>query len=285
MTNFVEPSPEALSERRRSLRKQRRVRNLQHVWRVLAISGLAVGALWLIRNPFWLLLRHSEQVTIEGNEMLADDAVHELLALKYPQPIFEVEPEQLINRLKTQSPIAQAQIDRQLFPPRLEITLQERLPVAVTIPSRLNARTEEPTPASQPGLLDAKGYWMAQETAAGLNNSFQLPTLKVRGFHPRYQQVWPGLYHSLQNSPIKILEVDLRSPNNLKLQTEVGRVHLGIYNPQQLPEQLALLPRLSSLTTNPDTPQVDYIDLANPQVPAVKLSQPPEIADSTPQEN
>jgi len=37
MTNLATPSPEELSERRRSLRKQRRIRNLQNIWRVLAI--------------------------------------------------------------------------------------------------------------------------------------------------------------------------------------------------------------------------------------------------------
>jgi len=42
------------------------------------------------------------------------------------------------------------------------------------------------------------------------------------------------------------------------------------------------LPRLRSLTNNPNAPAVDYIDLANPQVPAVKLTQPPASAAETP---
>lgn len=282
MTNLATPSPEELSERRRTLKKQRRIRNLQHIWRILAISGMAVGAIWLIRNPFWLLLQSPDQVLIEGNEMLADEAVHDLLDLQYPQRIFDIEPEQLVKRLSTRSPIADAQVNRQLFPPRLEIALQERMPVAVTIPSRPDAATDEPVPLSHPGLLDSAGHWIAQIDVAGRNQDFELPTLKVRGFHPRYQLEWPLLYESLQASPVTIQEVDLRSPNNLILQTEVGTVHFGIYDARRLPEQLAILPQLQTLTSDPDAPAVDYIDLANPQVPSVKLSQPPPAATATP---
>ncbi|NEQ45354.1 MAG: FtsQ-type POTRA domain-containing protein [Leptolyngbya sp. SIOISBB] len=283
MTNLATPSPEELSERRRTLKQQRRRRNLQHFWRVLAISGLALGAIWLIRNPFWLLLRGRDQVILEGNEMLADDAVHDLLAIEYPQRIFDIEPDHLIEQLQQQAPIADAQVDRQLFPPRVEIILQERIPVAVTIPSRPDpGAVDEPTPISQPGLLDSEGYWLAQSFAAGLNQDFDLPTLKVRGFHARYQLQWPLLYEAMQASPVAIQEIDLRSPNNLIVQTAIGTIHLGVYDARRLPEQLAILPQLRQLTEDPEAPRIDYIDLANPQVPAVKLSEPPESATATP---
>ncbi|MEM6715338.1 MAG: FtsQ-type POTRA domain-containing protein [Cyanobacteria bacterium P01_F01_bin.56] len=283
MTNLVTPSPEDLSTRRKALRQQRRLRNLQQLLRVLVVSGLAVSAMWLIRNPFWLLLQGREQVTVNGNEMLSDDTVHTLLALEYPQRIFDLEPEQLVEQLQSQAPIADAQVERQLFPPRVDITLQERIPVAVTIPSRPNlATTSEPTPINQPGLLDAEGYWLAQRATAGLDQDYDLPALKVRGFHPRYQGQWPTLYEALQASPVPIQEIDLRSPNNLIIQTEVGTIHLGGYDARRLLEQLALLPQLRQLTEAPQTPRIDYIDLVNPQVPAVKFSEPPETTEASP---
>lgn len=283
MTHLVTPSPEDLSERRRALRQQRRRRNLQHLWRVLAISGLAVGAIWLIRNPFWLLLQGRDQVTVNGNEMLAEGTVHDLLALEYPQRIFDIKPEQLVEQLQSQAPIAHAQVERQLFPPRVEITLQERIPIAVTIPSRPNLEAAgEPTPMSQPGLLDAEGYWLAQSAAVGLDQDYDLPALRVRGFHPRYQLQWPLLYEAIQASPVTIQEIDLRSPNNLVIQTEVGTIHLGVYDARRLLEQLAILPQLRQLTEAPQASRIDYIDLANPQVPTVKLSETPELTEESP---
>ncbi|RZM76144.1 cell division protein FtsQ/DivIB [Leptolyngbya iicbica] len=283
MTNLATPSPEELADRRRSLKRQRRLRNLQHLWRVVAITGLAASAIWLIRNPFWLLLRDQQQVLIDGNEMLSDDAIYQVLGLEYPQRIFDIEPEQLVKRLRTEAPVAYAQVNRQLFPPRVEITLQERIPVAVTVPSRPLANDQsKPSPMHQPGLLDSEGYWIAQSAVVGLNQDFALPTLQVRGFHARYRSQWPRLYEAIQSSPVEIQEIDLRSPNNLIIQTAVGTVHLGIYDARRLSEQLAILPQLSQLTSDPQAPPVDYVDLANPQVPAVKLAEPPTETQTTP---
>jgi cell division protein FtsQ len=276
MTDLVSPSPEELSNRRRALRKQRRIRNLQNIWRVLAIVGLAGGAVWFIQKPFWLTLSRPEQVVIEGNQMLADAAIREVLDLQYPEPLLQIEPETVAQRLQTQSPIAFVQVERRLFPPRLEITLQERQPVAVTIPSRPGteaADTAEKTPANYPGLVDIEGYWMPHDPSLGLDSKFEVPALRIRGFNRRYQEQWPELYEAMGSSSIQINEVDLRSPGNLILKTELGVVHLGIYDPLRFQEQLSTLPRFRSFTTNPNAPAIDFIDLSNPQMPAVKLSK------------
>lgn len=285
MTDLASPSPEELSNRRRALKKQRRLRNLQNIWRVVAISGFAAGAVWLIKNPFWLTLRSSEQVLIQGNEMLADASIQDLMGLEYPQPLLEVEPEAVAQRLRQQSPIAFVQVERRLFPPRLEILLQERQPVAMTIPSSpMQAPNEEAEkkPATHPGLVDVEGYWMPQDPTMGFDSTFDVPALRVYGFHTRYQIQWTELYQAIQDSPVKVIEVDLRSPSNLILKTEIGTVHLGIYSPYRFREQLAMLPRFQSFTANSNTPEIDFIDLSNPQMPAVKLSQNVETEDESP---
>jgi cell division protein FtsQ len=284
MTDLATPSSEDLSNRRRTLRKQRRIRNLQAVWRVSAIAGLAAGAAFLLQNPFWLILRTPEQVIVEGNEMLADQTIQDLIALEYPQPLLDIEPEVISEQLQAQAPIAFVQVERRLFPPRLTLTLQERQPVAVTIPSRLNAgtRQDQKTPVNYPGLIDIAGYWMPQDETMMMHPSFQLPALRVRGFRDRYRASWQELYPILQDSAVEVTEVDWRSPNNLILKTALGTVHCGIYDPWRLQEQLKILPRFQDFTTNPNTPAIDVIDLSNPSSPAVKLLQPPPQPEVTP---
>jgi cell division protein FtsQ len=262
--------------------RQRRVRNFQHHLARSRHFWLSLSStIWLIRNPFWLLLHGRHQVMIHGNDMLSDEAIYDVLALDYPQRIFDIEPEQLVEQLRTRAPVAYAQVNRQLFPPRVEITLQERIPVAVTVPSR-PAENSEPAPINQPGLLDSEGYWIAQSSVVGFEQDFTLPTLKVRGFHVRYRSQWPRLYEAIQGSSVEIQEIDLRSPNNLIVQTEVGTIHLGVYDARRLSEQLAILPQLRQLTNDPQKPRVAYIDLANPQVPAVKLTESPAPRAATP---
>ena len=284
MTVLDNPSPEELSSRRHALKKQRRIRNLQTIWRVFAISGLATGSIWLISNPVWLMLRSRDQIVIEGNEILADAAIQDLIALDYPQPLLEIEPEDIAERLRTHSTIALAQVERQLFPPRLQITLQERQPVAVTIPSKpsTTALTDTTqTPGNAPGLIDSEGYWMSQDGIT-LGDGFELPGLRILGFHQRYQSQWPELYQSIQSSPVKIIEIDWRSPTNLVLNTAIGRVHLGVYEAQRLRQQLAILPRFRSLSLDSQVPAIEFIDLSNPQSPAVKLAASPNSESNTP---
>jgi cell division protein FtsQ len=243
----------------------------------MAVFGLAAGSLWLIAHPFWLL-RSGAQIQVEGNEMLSDEAVQALLPLDYPQSLLAVQPDKLAQQLTAHPPIAAAQVNRQLFPPHLEITLQERLPVAVTVPSHpqpAGATPAESTPTNQPGLVDIEGNWMAQDNSLSLDGAFTLPELRVRGFNQRYQAAWTGLYEVLQSSPVSISEVDWRNPNNLILQTDLGEVHLGIYDPQRIYEQLNTLTQLRSLATKKNTPSLEYIDLSNPQNPAIKLTPSP----------
>ena len=120
------------------------------------------------------------------------------------------------------------------------------------------------------------------QTSVGVNREFNVPALRVRGFHPRYRSQWPQLYQALQTSEIAITEVDWRSPSNLIVQTELGQVHLGVFSPQRLQTQLATLPRFRSLTDQTNLPAVDYIDLVRPETPAVKLVNPAASASDSP---
>lgn len=281
MIEFATPSTEDLADRRRRLRQKRRVRNLQTIWRVVAVSGLAVGTLGLLANPFWLLGSRA-QVTITGNSMLSDEAIHALLPLQYPQPLLEVKPNQVAQFLQTQMPITRATVTRHLFPPRLEIDVQERRPVAVTIPAQLfqsGADVTTAKPAQQPGLLDSEGYWMPQASVTQVDPKFELPQLAVHGFDEAYTSQWPGLYQALQSSSVLVSKVDWRQANNVILSTQLGDVHLGIYDPYRIQQQLETLAQLETLTANQPTPEIEYIDLVNPQKPAVKLASEPHSTE------
>ncbi|MEO1095493.1 MAG: FtsQ-type POTRA domain-containing protein [Cyanobacteria bacterium J06638_28] len=277
MVDLVSPSVQELAERRRTLRRQRRVRNLQSLWRIIAVSGMAVGTLWWLTHPFGIL-HSSEQITVEGNELLSDAAIRALLPLNYPQPLLEVETEQLAEALQEQAPVIEVVVTRELFPPRLQVRLQERRPIALTVPTHPpsdSAPSRPYTPAQNPGLLDAQGFWLPQARFVEVEPQFELPALQVRGFQHQYQAQWQSLYASLVASPITVSEIDWRTPSNMILQTELGIVHLGVYTPPTFEAQLATLERLRSLATTNGAPDVEYIDLSNPQSPTVKIIADP----------
>jgi cell division protein FtsQ len=266
MTSIAPVSQTELSQRRQKLRRQRRVRFFQASWRSLAVFGLAAGTVWAATLPAWVI-RKPEQVTVKGNQFISAEAIRILLPIAYPQSLLKIQPQAVSDALKAKAPIAEATVDRQLFPPSLTVRIQERTPVAVALPQAGISKT---TDQSQPGLLDESGIWIPLESYTSLNQSLKLPTLKVTGKLDQYRASWSQLYQSINRSSVKVLEVNLEDPTNLILKTELGFVHFGTYG-ANFTDQLKALDRLRRLSTRVNPNQIAYIDLRNPESPFVQM--------------
>ena len=279
MPEFAPISQTELLDRRQSLRHQRRIKLLQTLWQSITISGLTAGLIWVATLPVWLI-RSPEQIDIQGNQLLSTETIHTLLPIAYPQSLLEVKPQDVAAHLKSQAPIAEAIVNRRLFPSGLEIRLQERQPVALSLPETLSPKQSQSSSphVSQVGLLDANGIWMSRESFTFPDQSSLLPKLKVRGMREHYRSAWISLYQTVSRSPIEVWEIDWRDPNNLILHTELGIVHVGPYTPK-FPKQLSELDRMR--TVNDDlkkqmndhlkNQEIDYIDLSNPVQPIVRM--------------
>lgn len=284
MTRVSSLSRDQLTTRRQSLRRQRRISISQLLWRFWALSGLTAAMFWGATRPIWLI--HSpRQINVTGNHLLSDEAVQSLMPLSYPQSLMKVEPEIVAQQLSDRGPIANAAVTRQLLPPRLNVQVQERVPVAVVLPVG-TADSATDTQYLQAGFIDAQGAWMPLASFGLGNASPQLPTLQLRGLQPQYRRYWPQIYETIRNSPVEITEIDWRDPNNLVLQTALGTVYLGPYS-QELEQQLATLDKMRNLPDQLPATEVNAIDLSNPDVPSVAVVEPPppDEETSSPREN
>ena len=270
---FADVSRSELADRRRKLRRQRKIRIMQASWRLLFLLGIASGSMWVMSLPAWVI-RQPQQVEVRGNRLLATAAVQKLLSIPYPQSLWQIQPEAIAEQLEEQAPIAKASVTRQLFPPSLKVEIQERTPVAVAISAPTGTT---PTAAS---LVDAEGEAIPLQSYTSLNRSpsalgtaaIALPTLKVIGMRDQYRSQWAGLYQAVSTSPVKISEIDWQQPTNLILKTELGVVHCGAYSPR-FSEQLRSLDRMRQLTSNVNPTQIAHIDLRNPDSPLVQMAQ------------
>lgn len=277
MTEVSSVSQSQLKERRSSLRRQRRLKIVQRLWQVWAMAALTGGIFWAASHPVWLI--HSEnQVEVEGNQVLSDQAIRSLISLDYPQPLLKVQPEAIVQQLQQRAPVTSATVVRQLFPPRINVYIQERRPVAKALPTTTKPQQPQTQNAAlestyvQPGFLDQNGVWMPQSSFMMLEEAAELPELEVYGMRPRYSHYWPQLYRTLRQSPVKVRRIDWGDPNDLVLHTDLGVVRLGPYN-YRFPEQLAVLDRLRSLPGQVDASNVAYIDLRNPDAPSIQFLQ------------
>jgi cell division protein FtsQ len=281
MTRLSPLSPDDLKARRKTLRRRRRITLSQALWRFWALSGLTVAIFWGATRPTWQI-ESSSQINVSGNQLLSDEMVQSLVPLTYPQPLMKVEPEVLARQLRERGPIVTAEVSRQLLPPRLNVRVQERVPVALVLPMG-NPDPANDTQYLQAGFLDAHGAWMPLASFGLGSASPQLPVLQVRGLQPQYQRYWPQIYDTIHRSPVAISEIDWQDPNNLVLETALGTVYLGPYSPE-LEQQLATLDRMRNLPNQLADTEVARIDLTNPDAPSVAVidSTSPTSSTSTP---
>ena len=84
--------------RRQQMRKQRRLRIFQRIWQLTFITGLTGGLVWVAMLPDWQL-RSANQIDIEGNNLLSKEIIKKALPIKYPQSIFQIQPQAIATQL------------------------------------------------------------------------------------------------------------------------------------------------------------------------------------------
>ncbi|BAY33157.1 polypeptide-transport-associated domain-containing protein [Nostoc carneum NIES-2107] len=271
MADLVSLSRADLAQRRKRLRRKQQMKIIQAIWRSFAITSLAGCLLWLAIQPVWVLNTPKQIVMKSGNELLPEETVKSLLVLSYPQSLWRIQPSAIAESLKQQPTIAQASVSRRLFPPGLIVDITERVPVAIVQTPR-SGNSEGANKQASVGLIDANGVWIPLEKYTSLNPTRKLPSLKVIGLPEQYLPYWNQLYLSMNQSLVKIQEINCQDPTNLILKTELGNVYLGPPSPQ-LPEQIKILAQMRHLSSKLNSSQIEYIDLQNPEAPLVQLNQ------------
>lgn len=283
MTSIASVSQTELSQRRQKLRRQRRIKSFQAMWRAIFVAGLAGSLVWVTTLPAWVI-RKPDQIAIEGNKTLSIQAIRSLLPLSYPQYLLRLQPQIIADKLELQPAIKEATVTRQMLPPGLTVQVTERQPVAIALRTRTRQTPASSQTASnrktrsQPGLglLDEQGVWMPLESYTELERTIPLPTLKIIGYRDEYRPYWSALYQAVSRSPVKVFEIDWQNPANLILKTEQGWVHCGAYT-SRFAYQLTVLDRMRDLPAHFSTSEIAYIDLKNPDSPAIQLKK-----DNTP---
>jgi len=223
------------------------------LWRSCLIITCILSLGFLSALPLWKIKDRS-QITIDSKKLVEKETVHDVLNFPYPQLIWTVDVSQLAQKVESIPSVEAASINRQIIPPRLIISLQERVPAAIA------------TSEGKMGFLDIHGQWVAQESYTNIERDFALPKLMVHNYQPNYRQSWIMLYKLISLYPeLKINEVQWNHSGNLFLQTKIGRVSLGI-NSSRLEKQFEIMLKLQNLGDRVDRNQIAYIDLSNPNV-------------------
>ena len=225
------------------------------------MSAILGGFAWTVSRSDWKISQ-AEQIRVEGNQYLTDKAIRSILAIPYPKLIMELAPEQLTAKLIAQGSIASARIDRGLLPPHLVVQVQDLPPIArVLIDNDSQSQI----------FVDERGHQLPISSYQPTVLS-SLPKLQIRLPTTGSCPDWAKFYQLIQTSPVAIGIIDCRDPQNLFLQTEIGKVRLGSAGiDSRSNERIQQLDRLRDWKKNAGSVDVDYLDLENPDAPKLQI--------------
>ena len=261
-------STNQLKSRRNEIKKQRQWNRFIAFLRAVLTMSLFGGIFWFFTLPNWVL-RSSEQIEIEGNNLLSDEEIRSLIPLDYPESLMQLSLMDLEQNLQAKIPVEKVEVTKEFIPPSLTIQVIEKEPVAIALARTLSPTTKKLTTEAI-GYIDKDGVFVSYDLYENLkNNPEKTPSLKIKGNPQLYLAYWSQLYFLIQQSPVKITEIDWQNPSNLILITSIGRVHVGSYT-SKFPEQLMILEKLQVITQKIPREKILYIDLTDPEIPAIK---------------
>lgn len=241
------------------LQRKQQTKQRCYLWRSLFVSSLAGGILTLAMSSYWQI-KSSSQIKIKGDRNLAVATIENRLQISYPQFIVTVSTGQINRQLESIPALESVRVTKSIFPPGVNIDLQERIPVAMVVSS------------TKVGFLDRQGVWLDPSFYEEPENLLPSNAIKVVNFVPQYSIFWSEIFSLITTyQTLDVREVHWDDRGNLWLITSNFKVFLGSDN-SLLPRQFAALASFPDSNTERNLHNVTQIDLSNPDVPFLTVN-------------
>jgi cell division protein FtsQ len=223
------------------------------LWRACCIVSCATGLSLAAIFPN-SQIKAQNQIRINGDTLVGEDTIYQALKLTYPQFIWSVNGIEITQKIEAIPSVEAAKVNKQIIPPLITISLQEKAPVALA------------TAQGEIGFLNAQGEWIAQKFYSSNEANFPLPKLKVIDYQLQFQPTWQKIYQLILLYPeLKVSEVHWQTSGDIFLETKIGQIFLGSES-SRLEQQFKTISKLKNLPKQLKTSEIAYIDLSSPGV-------------------
>ena len=248
-------------ERRRALRRQKRIQFLIYTWRTLSLLSLSTVLGWSLLRFGWPL-KGSDQVVVRGDTTFNSTIVSEVAQFNFPQLLWEINPSELEQTLRENLPIQSVQVSRHMLPTRLEVALVDQTPVAQAI-------RQQPG-GIEAGYVDAEGQWIRINPAAPV--AAPSTAITVKGWTSERRSLIATLLqqHIRLNDKLQTITLLPDGAVSLRHQT-LGRIDLGDDNQLLMQQVDAIVELDQSMPAHLLKGNGAVIDLSNPNRPEIQL--------------
>ncbi|HBN08548.1 MAG TPA: hypothetical protein DD435_07820 [Cyanobacteria bacterium UBA8530] len=234
----------AEKENRETLTRKRRRRLRRRLLKFLLLVSLIAASVTLWNLPFW---RYAGIVTVRGNRIVPSEAIARKIG-NTDLPLFRIDPKGIETRIEEIPEIEKARVRRWLFPARIEVQVNERIPFAQV---------------SQKVFLDQLGNrFSAPIQHVPLFVVLPIPyTDQSKETFRRLVALWP---------PEATGAIDLSLSEDLRINLKGIAVRLGkIERAEELDEKFKTFYRLLPLAERYGN-RLEYVDLRFPAAPTLK---------------
>ncbi len=247
--------------RRRKLQLERRNEQITNLWRIFIFSTITSGLGLLVfkngRSPI-----NIAEIEVNGSSKIQAISIVDASGWNFPKPLFSINPEALKDKLIKELPLQSISIRRRLIPPRLEIEVKERKPIAFA-----DKRIPE---GREKGMLDESGQWMPMKMASQTTPPEK--DIYVEGWMASHRN-WISFILKNQEklgSPLKKIIINPNGEINLKTQ-DFEVIYLGS-NGIYLKEQINVLQKLSqNMPESFINQQGTILDITDPSRPEFQI--------------
>ena len=233
------------------------------IWQFFILNIISSTFCLLFISQGWSKINNKD-IVIFGNSFLEKEYIINSMALNLPQTLISLNPKKIQSEVKERLPLKALSINRSFFPPRLEVKLLERSPIAMARRTRNNSPEE--------GMIDIDAYWIPMEL---IKKETSKPfSLKVEGWRESHRHVISRLLHhrDMISSPLE--KIIINENGEVSLQTKTMKlINLGS-NFKLLRKQIRIISHLEKeLPQDLSNTQKTIIDLKNPSKPQLRISK------------
>ena len=246
----------------KAIQTEKRNGILIYSWKIVFFLAIGSGLYFLFTSKSWQSIDRGE-VYILGSKNIDFDSINRVSMNKFPRPLISINPQKLRTNIKDNLPVKEVSIRREIFPLKLIIQIQERIPIVRAIKQGSNGK--------EIGFLDIDGYWINKNPDT--INLLPLKTLTVKNWNEENRKSISEIIKNRSRFSVPINGILIDHEGNITLETDkVNEIQIGS-DISLLGKQIDALIYLIRKLPSEVQKNIKSIDLTDPSKPELQINQ------------
>ncbi len=245
---------------------------LIEIWQLLVFSSTSIFLIFIFLNQAWEPIGF-DQTYITGLYGITKNDIKKITDNFYPRNLLELNPKEIESYLRKNLPIKDISVSRSFFPPKIQLNIKEREPIAFAIRDLLNS--------TEKGMIDLEGAWIPLQYVNKSNKN--KIKLFIENWTPNKKNEITKIIKNrfILQSPLQKIKI---SPlQEISIKTEHFNAVLLGADTDRLIEQINKLNQLqNSLPNLLINTKVKIVDLTDPSKPELKIERMLKNEEQTP---